>query len=115
VARVAEASQAERRWVVIEGALPEPGGLRAVEVAGRAVLLCNVAGEAYAIEDRCPHVETPLRDGRLEGAVLECPLHGGRLDVRDGSAVALPIRRSAESFPVRLDGARVEIGLPSGG
>lgn len=100
------------RWVAVDGAAPGPGGLRGVEAGGRALVLCNVAGALHAVEDRCPHVAVPLREGRLDGALLECPLHGGRVDVRDGSPAAPPIRRPVAVYPVRVREGQVEIGLP---
>ena len=90
----------------------EAGGLRAVELRGRKLLLCRVADEIYAIEDRCPHAEAPLSRGQLFGHELVCPFHGGRLDVRDGSPVELPIRHAASTFAVRRSDAGVEIEIP---
>jgi naphthalene 1,2-dioxygenase system ferredoxin subunit len=75
-------------------------GLRAVEADGRRLLLCFAAGGCFALENRCPHAAVPLDQGRLRGFELECPLHGGRLDVRDGRPLAHPIRRSAHTFAV---------------
>ena len=76
--------------------------------AGAASSCAARATRLYAIEDRCPHAGVALASGRLEGFVLECPLHGGRLDVRDGSPVEAPIRRAAERFAVR-EGVRGEL------
>jgi len=88
-------------------ALPDPpaAGLRAVEASGRRLLLCFAGGECFALENRCPHAGVALDGGRLRGHELECPLHGGRLDVRDGRPLAFPIRRPARHFAVtRVDG-----------
>jgi len=97
--------------VVVDVSGLRPGELRALEAGERQVLLCNVAGEYFALENRCPHAEVPLSGGRLEGTVLECPLHGGKLDVRDGSPQRLPIHRNAVTFPVRRIDGGVEIDL----
>ena len=78
---------------------------------GRAILLCRVGGALYALRDECPHARVPLADGALRGTVLECPLHGGKLDVRDGRPVSPPIRRPAMIHPVREHGGVIEIGL----
>jgi nitrite reductase/ring-hydroxylating ferredoxin subunit len=86
-----------------------PGSLRAIEADGRRILVCNAAGRFYALENRCPHIGVPLDGGRLEGTTLECPLHGGRLDVRDGTPQALPIRRRAVTFAVREVQGGIEI------
>jgi nitrite reductase/ring-hydroxylating ferredoxin subunit len=88
-------------------ALPAPGGMAVFEAAGLRLVLCNVAGAAHVIEDRCPHAFVYLSGGRLDGPVLECPLHGGKLDVRDGTPVAPPIRKPVRRFPVRRDGERL--------
>ena len=76
-----------------------------MELGERNIVLCNAEGRVYALEDRCPHADAKLSLGRLEGSLLECPFHGGKIDVRDGSTQRPPIRRAAVTFPVReVDG-----------
>jgi naphthalene 1,2-dioxygenase system ferredoxin subunit len=102
-------------WQAIPVPLPEAGATRAFELAGLALLLCNAEGRPCVVRDECPHQRTPLAGGRLYGTVLECPLHGGRLDVRDGAPVAPPIRRATPCYPVRAAGGALEVGLPARG
>lgn len=102
----------ERGWRDVPVPLPPPGRMAAFEVGGLELVLCNVAGTPCVIEDRCPHVEVALSEGRLEGSVLECPLHGGKLDVRDGRPVAAPIRRPARTFAVRQRGDHIQVEVP---
>jgi nitrite reductase/ring-hydroxylating ferredoxin subunit len=102
------------RWLAVPVPLPKPGVLRPFEVAGRRFVLCNADGAAYVLEDSCPHTGVALSPGRLTGCVLECPFHGGKLDVRDGTPVAPPIRRRARTFPVRAAGDRLEVDLSAG-
>jgi nitrite reductase/ring-hydroxylating ferredoxin subunit len=83
-----------------------------LESAGLRLLLCNVGGTAHVIEDRCPHAFARLSEGRLEGHVLECPLHGGKLDVRDGQPLAPPIRRPVRTFAVRRSGEQLQVEIP---
>ena len=86
-----------------------PGETRALEIGGRRLLLCNALGSLYAVEERCSHAAVSLADGRLEGTVLECPLHGARFDVRDGRVVSPPARRALRAFPVRTTESGLEI------
>lgn len=86
-----------------------PGGLLAVEVGARKVLVCRVGEEYFAIENRCPHAVVPLSRGRLEECELECPFHGGKLDVRNGMPTWPPIRRPVATFRVRTVDGGVEI------
>ena len=62
------------------------GELRCFEDVGRdGIVVCRVAGQLYAVTDKCSHADTPLSEGRLRGYGLTCPLHGASFDVRDGS------------------------------
>ncbi|MFM0017988.1 Rieske (2Fe-2S) protein [Paraburkholderia azotifigens] len=62
----------------------EPGQRKRVFVDGRCVVIFNVDGEIYAIDDSCPHNGASLGNGELEGCVLRCPAHGLRFDLRTG-------------------------------
>lgn len=62
----------------------EPGQRKRVFVDGRCVVIFNVDGEMYAIDDSCPHNGASLGNGELEGCVLRCPAHGLRFDLRTG-------------------------------
>jgi nitrite reductase/ring-hydroxylating ferredoxin subunit len=100
------------RWMEIPVALPLPGRNTRFELEGFELLLCNADGEAFVVKDECPHVQTSLEGGSIHGTILECPLHGGQLDLRDGSPVAMPIRRPVACFPVRRQGDVLRVGLP---
>ena len=88
-----------------------PGQTRAVSSDGLEILVCHAEGRFYAIANRCPHAMVRLDTAVLSGCVLECPVHGGRLDVRDGSPQRNPIRRPATTYPVREHDGRIEIEL----
>jgi len=98
-------------WFAVDVSGLAPGEMRAVAVAGCDVLVCHAEGAFYALENRCPHAATTLTGGRLRGFVLECPLHGGKLDVRDGRPCALPIRNPATTYAVRPAERGIEVRL----
>jgi nitrite reductase/ring-hydroxylating ferredoxin subunit len=87
----------------------EPGDTHAVEQAGYSILICNVDGELYAVENRCSHAEVELTQAVLEGCELECPSHGALFDVRDGRALALPARTDIKSYPIERVGTGAEV------
>jgi nitrite reductase/ring-hydroxylating ferredoxin subunit len=99
------------QWFAVDVADLGAGDLRAVEIGGRKVLVCRAGGAFYALENRCPHAAVELALGQLNGYVLECPLHGGKLDVRDGRPCGQPIRKPAITFAVRGVGTSIEIRL----
>ena len=93
--------------------LPQPGHTQALTIDDRSILLCNVEGEYFAIDDVCTHDGSPFDDGRLIGACIECPRHGARFDVRTGEALTLPAFLPVETYPVERDGANVTIEIPN--
>ena len=107
-----EVEDAAAGWVAIPGPLPEPGHTLAFEASGLKLLLCNAGGDYFAIENRCPHAMVGLDDGALRGAVLECAVHGGQIDVRDGRPLRLPIRRPVRTYALRSGSDGLEVGLP---
>ena len=64
--------------------------MKAVEVNGKRIALCNVDGAFYAVADECPHAGGSLSEGDLFGKEIVCPEHGGSFDVTTG-AVLVPL------------------------
>ncbi len=81
-----------------------PGSLLGVEVGEERIVLANVAGGFFALENRCSHADFPLSDGFLEGGRLECAHHGAQFDVSDGRAVRLPALRPVPTLEVEVRG-----------
>jgi len=67
-----------------------PGERIFIEVDEMSVVLFNIAGDVYALEDRCTHDDGPLGEGELEGYEIVCPRHGAKCDVRNGQALSRP-------------------------
>ena len=84
---------------------------RLVEVEGRRIALFSVGGSYYAIDDVCPHRGGPLSEGPLSGDVVTCPLHGSRFNVKTGAVTAPPAQQGVKTFPVRVTGDDVEVGI----
>jgi 3-phenylpropionate/trans-cinnamate dioxygenase ferredoxin subunit len=85
-----------------------------IVVDGNAILLCNVAGSIYAIEDVCTHDGGELDQGELEGERIMCPRHGAYFDVTTGQALTLPAILPVRTFPVRVEGDDVFLEAPQG-
>jgi nitrite reductase/ring-hydroxylating ferredoxin subunit len=69
----------------------EEGKMSLVEVERTEVVIANVKGNFYALNDRCPHMNAPLHLGTLQGTVLMCPLHFSSFDVTTGEKLSDPI------------------------
>ena len=83
----------ERYVSAIEADEIAPGGMKAVEVEGREIVVCNSDGRFYAVERRCGHMNAPLELGTLDGAILTCPMHCAQFDITTGEALSNPVPR----------------------
>jgi 3-phenylpropionate/trans-cinnamate dioxygenase ferredoxin component len=97
-----------RRKVAKTGDVP-PGKTLRVVADGVELLLCNVNGTLFAIEDVCTHDGGPLDQGTLEGETVVCPRHGATFDVRTGDALTLPAVLPLMTFPVTIEGDDVYV------
>ena len=82
-----------------------------VVVAGRDIALYTVGNAVYATDNTCTHGQARLCDGFLDGHEIECPLHQGKFDVRDGKPLCEPASEGLRSYPVKVDGQRVYLQL----
>jgi nitrite reductase/ring-hydroxylating ferredoxin subunit len=89
--------------------------MKRVELRGRRILLANVEGRFYAVDDTCTHEEASLSAGVLKGELVKCPLHGSLFNVRTGEAQEEPAEEDLSTYPVRLEGERILIGWREAG
>ena len=96
----------------------QPGEKKSFPLQGKMILLANVDGKFYALDNRCPHMGGALSGGDLEGATLTCPRHGAKFDVRTGknvgSAKLAFIQAkvgNAKVFPVKVEGKDILVEL----
>jgi len=65
----------------------QDGYQRAFEVADLKLVLLQVEGERYLIENRCPHMDVPLAEAvQLPGRSIRCRAHGIEFSLETGKA-----------------------------
>jgi len=68
-----------------------PGGMKAMELEGNEIVICNYGGKYYAIQRRCGHMNAPLDMGTLDGIYLTCSMHCAQFDITNGEALSGPV------------------------
>ncbi len=82
-------------------------GARVVRTAGGDIAIFRTADDqVFAVNDRCPHKGGPLSQGIVAGTTVTCPLHGWKIQLESGEAVA-PDVGCAGRHGVKVEGGVV--------
>ena len=87
------------------------GTLKGVMARMQPLVLANVDGDIYALEDQCSHQELPLSDGELDGGDVVCLHHGARFDACTGKNRGLPAVRPVKVFLVQVRDGDIYVEL----
>lgn len=103
---------ADENWVTVgKRSAINPGDVLGVTLGEREIALYNLDGEIYATDNLCTHAFALLSQGWLDGEVIECPLHGGRFEVKTGKGLGPPINDDLKTYPVRTVGDDIQVRL----
>jgi len=87
------------------------GRMKSCVIGEREIVLCNVKGEIYALDNVCTHALARMSEGRLKGARLICPMHGAAFDIRNGAVLCAPATQPLVSHAVRVVDGAIEVAL----
>lgn len=94
------------------------GEMKKVEVRGKQILIANLDGSYHAIANKCSHLGGSLAKGSLEGAIVTCPRHGAKFDLKTGESVGdarIAVLKmgvkDVDSYPVKIKGTEILVGI----
>jgi len=97
-----------------------PGEKVRVQVEGKSILLVNLDGEFFALDNKCPHLGGSLVDGDLKEGNIVCPKHGAEFDVKTGenrgnAKIAFVKMKVADAkkYKLKVEGTDLLIDLES--
>ena len=83
-----------------------------VTIGRKEIALYNLDGAYYATDDICTHAYASLADGYVDNGQIECPLHGACFDIKTGKSMTPPANRDLDTYPIRIDGDTILVGVP---
>ncbi len=90
-----------------------PGEMITVDFpSGDAVLIANVEGVIHACDDICSHAYASLSEGDINGAEVECPLHGAVFNITTGEALTPPAEAPIKVYQVQVEGDDILVAPP---
>ena len=69
-----------------------PGKLNKISVDGKEVLVVNLDGNYFAMDDTCTHSGASLSEGQLDGSTVTCGWHGAQFDCKTGKLEKFPAK-----------------------
>jgi 3-phenylpropionate/trans-cinnamate dioxygenase ferredoxin subunit/naphthalene 1,2-dioxygenase system ferredoxin subunit len=82
-----------------------------VEVGRKTIAVYDTPTGLYASLALCTHGGADLCDGYFDDHVIECPLHQGAFDVRDGRPIAAPATRAMRMLELRVREGQVQMRI----
>ena len=66
------------------------GQMKKVSVDENEVVILNMDGNYFAIDDTCTHAGGSLSEGKLDGSTIICDWHGAQFECRRGKLTKFP-------------------------
>lgn len=89
----------------------EPGDVTPVTLGTRRLAVYDAPDGIYVTAALCTHGGADLCDGYFDRHHIECPLHQGLFDIRDGRPIGAPVTRPLRTFKARIQNGWVQISL----
>lgn len=90
----------------------QEGHCKLVTFGSLEVAIYNISGELFALSNICSHRFARLSFGRVDGAVVTCPLHQAKFDIRTGAVLEAPARKALPTYPIKVEHETVYLHLP---
>src|SRR6266511_5056124 len=81
-----------------------------VSVPGHDLVIFYHEGQAYALDNRCPHMGFPLSRGSTKDGILTCDWHHARFDLKSGGTFDL-WADDVPAFPVQTKDGKVWVTI----
>lgn len=92
--------------------------MKPVNAGGKEILVVNYEGNYYAINRKCTHMGGDLYEGKLEGKIVTCPIHGAKFDVTTRKSISGPkmgpLRMKTKNEPVyevKIEGDSIKVNI----
>ena len=75
------------------------GKMKYVEIQGKEIVISNIGGKFYAMDDRCGHMNARLSMGNIsKDGIVTCPFHGARFDATTGKKTKEAVLTSSQQM-----------------
>jgi len=78
--------------------------MKIVSVDGNEIIVINIVGNCFAIDDTCSHAGGSLSEGILDGSTITCDWHGAQFECKNGKLEKFPVQiNDLKSYKVVIE------------
>ena len=83
----------------------QPGKMKKVSIDGKEILVTNIDGNYFAIDDTCTHAGASLSEGKIEeDCKIICGWHAAKFDCKTGKLEKFPAKiRDLQAYKVVVE------------
>lgn len=85
------------------------GYRKAINIAGKHLLLIQEDGQVRLIKNACPHANAPLTYATYGNGCLRCPVHGIEFDLKTGRSLSPACLNGLQFFSLIYEGNQIGI------
>jgi len=86
------------------------GTMKKISVDGKDILVTNIDGNYYAMDDTCTHSGASLSEGKFQDSIVVCGWHGAQFDCKTGKLDKFPAKiNDLKSYSVVVESEDVFI------
>jgi len=100
------------KWINVGPVGQFETGMRAIAVGRQRIVVAKLKGRLFAFDAFCPHVQGPMVQAEIDGAIISCPLHAWRFDLENGGK-ELHGYRGISVHDIRITDGNVFLALSS--
>lgn len=87
------------------------GQSKLIELSGKIIAVFHTEVGLFAIDERCPHRGGPLSEGDCKSAIVTCPWHQARFDLKTGKCKSSTSISPVKTYPIRIRGSEIEVEI----
>jgi 3-phenylpropionate/trans-cinnamate dioxygenase ferredoxin subunit len=89
-----------------------PGKIQKATIDGKDIIVVNIDGNYYAVNDTCTHAGASLSEGSLDGQIITCGWHGAKFDCKTGNLSGFPVKiKDLNSYKVIVESENIFVEI----
>jgi nitrite reductase (NADH) small subunit len=99
-------------WVKVghQGEIKDNQG-KEININGTRIALFYANGRYYAIEALCRHQDGSLAPGKIDGEVVECPLHSWHYNIKTGELLDYLEGVKLTTYEINVNGNEIFVDI----